>query len=1027
MNQDQDKLNITLNYRKGGVIEAQKFAATNPLLVSYNAGIEQDNNSKRTFISLASLLANSISADSSYITRSIETAGGDIAILRRTLEAINANIPPAKSGQALDEGCHAPIFLAAQAAAEKMGDEFVNTDHLILALLNGVEAEHPTAVNHAAQLSAALSNAGLTAQSYKKSVLDLRRGARIKTQFDGENFGTLGLYTKLIAAAGQERTPFMNRSEEMRRIEKQIAKTEGNSVWLTGEFGVGKTALVEAFAARLADGQTPRQLAGRKLLKLDLSRFIAGAGNELDTRFKALCDEAEADGDKILYIDEIERLLLDNGSVRASLAIILNDVVSRGQLPIIATSDGGRAEVLSTADQSLFKKFERIRLQEPSDDLAREMLYAHRDSIAARHGVEIEDEAIARVIKQTKRYQSDEKFPKKAIDALDEAASLVAIRAERPEVLTSKDEQLILMVAELDSLKNKSDDASAQRQKILQEQFDKLEDELTALEQQWENEQSLRMAVETARSSLQQSENKLQQLKQEREQLGQGQQVLQAANANGDNHQVAAPVSKDIVEKRQRIEADIKRAEMRDLPAQRTALSEAEKNLAALGDNRLAQLVVTPKDIDQALTVATGIPIGQGDDEAKYAPGAIEAALEKRVVGQKKAVSIVAEGIRRAKKGLNDAGKPLLVVFFAGPSGVGKTELAKATAEFEFGGEDRVIRYDMGEYTEPHTVSTLLGAPPGYQGSEQGGKLVNDINNAPYSVLLFDEIEKAHPSLFPILLKLLDEGKVTDRQHNTADARNCIIVMTSNVGKEYFEQFKNGSIKTPEELNRLVKEAYNERFPVELRGRISSGFTIFNSLDPKVTRMIIPIQTRKLNKLMDERQVKVALTPSAEDWLAKYGYDPNLGARPLNNLYRDIIVNGVAKLVTDGMLLPGQDVSVDVQPQKVTVQSHITSAEEIMKIVDGLDEFKPTIQELQEQLQKLCSKLSYAELTQDNPPVEEMHEIEVPWPTLKVSDRLRPAPAINIANAKADITGQGNKGPERPTTAPITSNAATLG
>ncbi len=994
MNQGQEPtFDVLLNDRSTNVPSKYGVNMTSALQRYYNSGLEQDAQSApgtqgKDYSNLASILLAALASEESYISRAISKAGGDRTVLVRGLQQVWQDIPKSADGIVKDLGYLAPIFAGADNVRLTMGDKFHNTDHLVAALLQGEYQPSSTAMTaHYTKLQEAFANAGIDADIWQKTIEEMRHGARIGSRMDGELFDSLGLYTNDMAILAVEKPEpvFLGRRAEIDRIEAQLAKAQGNSAWLTGDFGVGKTAIAEAVADRISLEESRAELRGRVVLRLNMSKLITGQAGDPADRLRAICDEAARDGNKILLIDEVERLLLDNGAIRANVAVVLNDVLSAGRLPMLLTSDGGRADALYSNDASLFDKLARIDVREPSAELATEMLYAHRERIEQLYGVTITDEALQRAVAQTQKYQADKRLPKKAVDALEAAASQVALEKERPAQLVKLAQTQENIEAELRRLNVRQDAAALQRKAELTQQQAEAVNSEAELEAKWEQELEIYKAVQRAQENIVAAEDKQYELRTQIEQLAGAQQQMQLVT-DGSESKTISTAAPSLATQQRELKTQLKTLE-RKLPQLQQQLEQAQKAAADYAPHRLVDGTVNAVDIDEAIERSTGIRI-KPEETDKFAKGKIEAALRQRVVGQDKAIAIVAGAVRRAAMGLRKNGKTLGVFFFAGPSGVGKTELSLALAEFL---GYNMLRYNMNNFTQAHTVATLLGSPHGYEGG--GGPLVRDIKQNPNSVILLDEYEKAHADFSKILMDLFDTGRTTDNRNNSADASNCYIVMTSNIGEDYFRDYRDGVIKTEAELLDEVKRAYEEKFPASFQGRVEN-FIIFNNLDPAVTREVVPLQLRKLNEQFKDNKLDITMDAATSAWLAEHGYDPHKGVRPLQNLFDKVVANGVNDLFMDGDLLPGQQVSITLQPQTVQIQTH-ASAEDVDARIFSHKIFYPTLAQAEAELQKHFSNLSDADKSRGAAP-EAMHSVEVMWPSFTITDKLAAVPAIEL-------------------------------
>ncbi|MDR0662508.1 MAG: ATP-dependent chaperone ClpB, partial [Spirochaetaceae bacterium] len=745
----------------------------------------------------------------------------------------------------------------AEGEAAALKDDFVSSEHILLAFASGEGG--------AGEI---LKKYGLTRQAILGALKALRGNTRVTDQNPEDKYQALEKYCRdLTALARQEKIdPVIGRDEEIRRVMQVLSRRTKNNPVLIGEPGVGKTAIAEGLARRIVAGDVPEGLKGKKLLALDMGALVAGAKfrGEFEERLKTVIAEVQAsDGGIILFIDELHTLVGAGAAEGATDASnLLKPALARGELRCIGATTLDEYRKYIEKDAALERRFQQVYAAEPSVGDTIAILRGLKERYEVHHGVRIRDEALVAAATLSARYITSRFLPDKAIDLVDEAASRLKIELDsRPTELDKLERRLLQLSIEKQALIREEDAASKERLKKLEEEIANLTGERDVMKAHWENEKAEISKIHTLKQKIE--EFNIEQARYERE----------------GNLEKAAELRYGLVPQTQK-ELDGLTAE---LDAKRAG---AEKSAGAL-----LREEVSEEDIAAVVSSWTGIPVSKmlSGEMRKYME--LENALEKRVVGQEAAVKAVADAIRRNKAGLNDAARPLGSFLFLGPTGVGKTELAKTLADFLFNDEKALVRIDMSEYGEKFSVSRLIGAPPGYVGYDQGGQLTESVRRRPYSVILFDEIEKGHPEVFNVFLQILDDGRLTDGQGRVVDFKNTIIIMTSNLGHDLIMEAKR-----PEDVKTALFELLKRHFRPEFLNRIDET-VIFNRLDKAEAGKIVDIQLERLANRLAERKITLSLTDEARNLLVERGFDPLFGARPLKRAIQSELENPLAKLV----------------------------------------------------------------------------------------------------------------------------------
>ena len=810
-----------------------------------------------------------------------------VNLLQTKLQELTAVLPRTEGEPAQQISREAnSVMLRAGAALKAFQDEFVTPEHLLLALVQGNDSTGKL-----------LRNAGLTEQGLTAAIKELRKGEKVTSSTQTQSFQALEKYARNLneEARRGKLDPVIGRDEEIRRTLHILSRRTKNNPILVGEPGVGKTAIAEGIAHRIVNGDVPENLRSKLIYALDMGQLIAGAKykGEFEERLKAVVKEVEqSDGGIILFIDEIHTLVGAGGGEGAmDAANILKPALARGELRAVGATTLNEYQKYFEKDKALERRFQKVVIEEPSAEDAISILRGLKDRYETHHHVRIKDEAIIAAVELSHRYVTDRFLPDKAIDLIDESAAKLRLEMNSmPEELDTLERQIRQLEIEREAIKRENDEVKL---KELSTELANLAVQRDTLKAKWIEEKELVEQVQSAKAAIEQLR-----------------QAAERAEREGDYGKVA----------------EIRYGKIKE---QEKAIESLSEQLSQNTEKRLLKEEVDAEDVAETVAKATGIPVSKMMQSEKDRLLHLETQLHERVVGQDEAISAVADAIRRSRAGLQDPKKPIGSFVFLGTTGVGKTELAKALAELLFDDEAMLTRIDMSEYQEKHTVSRLVGAPPGYVGYEEGGQLTEAVRRKPYSVVLLDEIEKAHPDVWNILLQVLDDGRLTDSKGRVVNFRNTIIIMTSNIGSHLImdafesvreeQQVEEAASKAKEEVMMLLRQTIRP----ELLNRIDE-IIMFNPLLRKEIMGIVQIQLNGLKKMLHESGINIDFSDYALRYLALQGYDPQFGARPLKRLIQKEIVNPLSKKILAGEVDRSAPVLVDVFDNVVVFRNGVT-------------------------------------------------------------------------------------------------------
>lgn len=827
----------------------------------------------------AHLLKGMLETEQDVLNFIIEKQGGNANYIKDELTDIISRFPKVQGGS----GNHLSnetnkILVTATDEASKMKDEFISLEHLMLGILK-----------NSSNVSQLLKDQGLSYNNTVQVINELRKGQRVTSESAEDNYNSLEKYARNLTrlAADGKLDPVIGRDDEIRRVLQILSRRTKNNPILIGEPGVGKTAIAEGIAHRIISGDVPENLLNKQVFSLDMGALIAGAKykGEFEERLKSVIKEVtESNGNIILFIDEIHTLVGAGGGGEGAMdaANILKPALARGELRAIGATTLNEYQKYFEKDKALERRFQQVLISEPDEESAISILRGIKEKYEVHHKIRIKDEAIIAAVQLSTRYIADRFLPDKAIDLMDEAAAKLRMEMNsKPEELDILDRKIIQLEIEIQAIKKESDE---KKLNLLKEELANLQAERTELNARWSEEKG-------KADEVQQSKKKIEELKHQAEQ----------SERAGDYETVA-------------------RIRYESLKQEEDKLKKLESQLAEEGKNKLVKEAVDAEDIAEVVSKWTGIPVNKMMQSEKDKLLNLEDELHKRVIGQDEAIQAVADAIRRSRAGLSDEKRPIGSFLFLGPTGVGKTELAKTLAEFLFDDENSMTRIDMSEYQERHSVSRLVGAPPGYVGYDEGGQLTEAVRHRPYSVILLDEVEKAHPDVFNILLQVLDDGRLTDNKGRLVNFKNTIIIMTSNFGSQtILENYDDLENKDPEkvyyETRQLLLQDLKQHFRPEFLNRIDETI-VFKPLLLGQIEGIVKLQIEELAAKLAKREITLDITPEALEYLANKGYDPQFGARPLKRVVQQDVLNELSKEILKGKIHDNSVVLIDSFPEK---------------------------------------------------------------------------------------------------------------
>ena len=804
----------------------------------------------------------------------LKKIGANPKMIEQALDQIIAGYPQVQGGdQTVGSNASKTLRIAINTARE-MDDEFVSIEHLLLGMMES-----------SGSVVQLLKDNGANKKNLRLAILDLRKGEKVISQDQESTYNSLEKYAKNLnkLATDGKLDPVIGRDEEIRRVLQILTRRTKNNPILIGEPGVGKTAIAEGIARRIIDGDIPENLKGKSLFSLDMGALIAGAKfkGEFEERLKAVIKEVvKSNGEIILFIDEIHTLVGAGGGQGAmDAANILKPALARGELRAIGATTLDEYQKYFEKDKALERRFQKIIVDEPDMEDTISILRGIKEKYESHHKVMIKDEAIIAAAELSQRYITERFLPDKAIDLIDEAASKLRMEINsKPEELDEIERRIMQLEIEREAIKREND---VPKLKVIGKELAELSDQRAEFKSKWDSERTVVETIQNAKQSIES-------LKHEAD----------IAERNGDYELVA----------------EIRYGKIKE--AEESIVKNKEKLLEIQKTSKLVKEEVDAEEIADVVAKWTGIPVSKMLENEKIKLLKLEAALSKRVVGQDYAISVVADAVRRSRAGLQDIQKPIGSFIFLGTTGVGKTELAKALSDFLFNDETAMTRIDMSEYQEQHAVSRLVGAPPGYVGYEEGGQLTEAVRRRPYSVLLLDEIEKAHPDVFNVLLQVLDDGRLTDNKGRTVNFKNTIIIMTSNIGAHIIQEgYEN--INTSNRESKLaniqlkVYEILKQSVRPEFLNRIDET-VMFNPLSREDIKGIVKIQLSILKKRLSKNHLKLAASEDAIDWLAQLGYDPQFGARPVKRVMQKQVLNELSKQLLADRIDTSKTIVLDV-------------------------------------------------------------------------------------------------------------------
>ncbi|MCX6292385.1 MAG: ATP-dependent chaperone ClpB [Bacteroidetes bacterium] len=840
----------------------------------------------------AHILKGIMEADENVIPFILKKVNVNPDVILKNLDTIIRSYPRVSGANQYLSDESNKVIQKALAFMRSFGDEFVSIEHLLMGMILGKD-----------KTSQLLKEEGINEKDVKAAITELRKGAKVTSQSAEENYNSLNKYAKNLNELARlgKLDPVIGRDEEIRRVLQILSRRTKNNPILIGEPGVGKTAIAEGLAHRIINGDVPENLKSKRIFSLDMSAIIAGAKykGEFEERLKSVVREViSAEGDIVLFIDEIHTLVGagSGGEGAMDAANILKPALARGELRAIGATTLGEYQKYIEKDKALERRFQKVMVEEPSTEDAISILRGLKERYETHHKVRIKDEAIISAVELSERYITDRFLPDKAIDLIDEAAAKLRLEIDSvPEELDEIQRKIMQLEIEREAIKRENDQ---KKLKELNEEIANITDERNQLKAKWEDEKKIVQGIQNTKEGI---EN----FKTEAEQ----------AERAGDYGKVA----------------EIRYGRIKEAEA---ILAKLEKQLSGMqGTSALIKEEVDSEDIAGVVSRWTGIPVTRMLQSERDKLLKLEGELHKRVIGQNEAIAALSDAVRRSRAGLQDARKPIGSFIFLGTTGVGKTELAKALAEFLFNDENAMTRIDMSEYQERHTVSRLIGAPPGYVGYDEGGQLTEAVRRRPYSVILLDEIEKAHPDVFNILLQVLDDGRLTDNKGRTASFKNTIIIMTSNIGSHIIQENMEGMNET--NADEILASTKNKVFELlkktirpEFLNRIDE-IIMFQPLTRAEVRGIVEIQFGQLKKMLKQNEIEITATEKAIDWLAQLGFDPQFGARPLKRVMQKKVMNELSKQILAGKINKEDHIQLDVDKKNEFVFKNVKKTVEV--------------------------------------------------------------------------------------------------
>ncbi len=813
------------------------------------------------------LLVSILKQDGGIAAPMLKKLGADPGVILARLEAALQKLPKVSGAS---DNYISPrtkkIIDASLKEAQRLNDEYVSIEHLLIAI----------AEERGSEAAKILSSLGVTRDALFKVLTEIRGSQRVTDQNPEEKYQALQRYARDLTEQARKGKldPVIGRDTEIRRVIQVLSRRTKNNPVLIGEPGVGKTAIVEGLAQRIVNGDVPEGLKDKRLVALDMGALLAGAKyrGEFEDRLKAVLKEIEeASGEIILFIDELHTVVgagAAEGAIDASN--MLKPALARGELRCVGATTLNEYRKHVEKDAALERRFQPVLVGEPTVEDTISILRGLKERYEVHHGVRIMDSAIVAAATLSHRYISDRFLPDKAIDLIDEAASRLRMEIDSlPAEIDEVQRKLMQIEIEREALKKEKDSASKDRLEKLNKEIAQLKVQCEDMKKHWHREKERIQSIQSLKEKLEEAKKD-----------------EQRAERTGDLEKVAQIRYGTLIELQNKIEEENKR------------LAELQK------DQKMLKEEVDAEDIAEVVAKWTGIPVSRMMESELQKLVHMEERLKKRVVGQDDAITIVSNAVRRARSGIQDPNRPLGSFIFLGPTGVGKTELGRALAEFLFDDEQAMVRIDMSEYMEKHSVARLIGAPPGYVGYEEGGQLTESVRRKPYSVILFDEIEKAHPDVFNVLLQILDDGRLTDGQGRTIDFKNTLIIMTSNLGSQFMQESDESRKKE------LIMDVVRHTFKPEFLNRVDE-IVLFNNLGLDQIKVIVDIQLALLERRLADRKLSIALTDAAREFIVKHGYDPVYGARPLKRAIQRYIQDSLALKILEGEFKEGDTVSID--------------------------------------------------------------------------------------------------------------------